>query len=130
MSLLFSKLSLFMLFLRVFLPNRKLKHMIYLGITVITLIFISVIVVATTLCAPRHGEYWDSPAVASRCGKEGVYAVIQGPFNILIDFYILYLPIPILYKLQLQKKKKIGIMAIFMTGSMYGFLMTLHDCAV
>ena len=99
--------------------------MVYLGIAATALIFLSVVIVDTTLCTPRRREFWNSPAVIKRCEEEGFYAVVQGPFNILIDFYILYLPIPVLLKLQLRKKKKIGVTSIFMTGSMYDYAVPL-----
>ena len=36
----------------------------------------------------------------------------------LLDFYIFYLPIPMVLELQMGQKQKIGVMAIFMTGLM------------
>ncbi|KAL9604094.1 MAG: hypothetical protein Q9219_000682 [cf. Caloplaca sp. 3 TL-2023] len=42
----------------------------------------------------------------------------QGAINIATDFYILLLPIPGVLQLQLPLKRKIGICAIFMTGSL------------
>lgn len=44
------------------------------------------------------------------------YGVAQGTINLLSDFYLLVVPIPAVLALQLPKKKKIGVIAIFMTG--------------
>lgn len=39
-----------------------------------------------------------------------------GYFNLFTDFYILLLPISGVIRLQLPKRRKIGVILIFMTG--------------
>ena len=46
-------------------------------------------------------------------------AYIQGIFNVVSDFYLLILPIPVVWQLQMPSKRKIGVCAIFMTGILY-----------
>ncbi|KAL8711208.1 MAG: hypothetical protein Q9220_004353 [cf. Caloplaca sp. 1 TL-2023] len=43
---------------------------------------------------------------------------MQGAVNVASDFYIFLLPIPGVLQLQLPKKRKIGVCAIFATGSL------------
>jgi hypothetical protein len=41
-----------------------------------------------------------------------------GITKLVVDVVILYIPIPIVLRMNLSRKKKIGVMAIFLTGSM------------
>ncbi|MCJ1346583.1 hypothetical protein MMC31_004801, partial [Peltigera leucophlebia] len=45
-----------------------------------------------------------------------VMTYVQGIFNIVSDFYVLVLPLPVVWKLQLPLRKKIAVSAVFMTG--------------
>lgn len=81
------------------------------------------IVDSIVLCAPRgKGEVFGSVSLAKRCGTEGTFAVAQGGLIMVLDLYILCLPMPLLSGLKLGKKSKVGVMAIFMTGSVLVFL--------
>ena len=42
--------------------------------------------------------------------------ITQSIAGVTIDFFILCLPIPIVWKLQLSLRKKIGVLTVFMTG--------------
>ena len=52
----------------------------------------------------------------ARCQESILYGEVQGAFNLVSDFYVLVTPIPAVWALQMPMKKKIGIIAIFMTG--------------
>ena len=119
LALFFAKLSLFLLFLRLFSPDRKLKCLVYLGILFSGALSLTSVVVSGALCSPRPGQPWNDLRVILRCSTERYFAVIQGVLNMLLDFYILYLPIPVLWKLQLPVRKRVGVIAVFMTGSMW-----------
>ena len=43
-------------------------------------------------------------------------SVAQSVAGVAIDFFIFCLPIPVVWKLQLPLRKKIGVWAVFMTG--------------
>lgn len=115
---LFSKISILLLLFRLFSPTQRFRYFAYIGIIWTTIISLTSIIVAGALCAPRQGESFSSISVAERCTHEDIWAVVQGALNMFLDFYILYLPIPMVWKLQMGQKRKIGVMAIFMTGLM------------
>lgn len=112
----FAKLSLFLLYLRIFSPDRWTRLMIYLGAITCFICYMVTAVTMTALCIPRHEESWIIALLSSRCHKAITMTYVQGVFNIVSDFYLLLLPIPVVWKLQLTLRKKIGISAIFMTG--------------
>ncbi|KAL9630535.1 MAG: hypothetical protein Q9164_006366 [Protoblastenia rupestris] len=118
LGFLFSKVSILLLLFRLFSPTQKFRYLIYVGITWATLISLTSLITAGALCAPRSGESFSSLTVAERCSRQKTWAVVQGALNMSLDFYILYLPIPMVWKLQMEQKRKIGVTAIFMTGFM------------
>lgn len=115
---LFSKASILLLLFRLFFPTQRFRYFTYIGIIWAIIISSASLIIAGPLCAPRQGESFGSVMVAERCTHEDIWAVVQGTLNMLLDFYIFYLPIPMVLKLQMGRKKKIGVMAVFMTGLM------------
>jgi len=118
LGLLCAKLSILLLLFRLFSPNRRFRYFIYVGIAWATVISLTTVIAAAALCSPRRGEAFNSIMVTQRCPHQEIWAVVQGTLNVLLDFYILYLPIPVIWKLQLGKNRKIGVLGIFMTGLM------------
>ena len=122
LSLSFAKVSILLLLFRLFAPTRWFRYMIYLGIVWATLLSLVTIIVAGALCAPRHGESFGDLTVAERCTHETTWAVVQGASDVVLDFFIIYLPSPMLWKLNMGLQRKIGIMAIVLTGFVYASL--------
>lgn len=52
----------------------------------------------------------------ARCQKTLTIGVIQSAVGIASDFYLLIIPIPAVYALQMPLRKKIGVIGIFMSG--------------
>ncbi|MCJ1454230.1 hypothetical protein MMC28_004582 [Mycoblastus sanguinarius] len=108
----FTKLSLLLLYYRLFSPNRRIKHWILFGI-----VFCSV---AYTLMTAIYILYifWHN---------EQLHYVNDavGAINLLTDIYLLCLPIAAVSKLQLPTRKRIGIIAIFLTGNLACIMSTL-----
>lgn len=115
---LFAKLAILLLLFRLFSPNRRFRYFIYVGIIWTTLMSLTSVVVVAALCSPRRREAFNNIMVAQRCRDLNTWSIIQSSLNVLLDFYILYLPIPVVWKLQLGKRRKIGVLGIFMTGLM------------
>jgi hypothetical protein len=44
--------------------------------------------------------------------------IAVGVIKLVTDLVILYIPIPVVLKMKLSKRKKIGVLATFLTGSM------------
>lgn len=116
---LFPKLSFFILFLQIFNPKPALRWSIYIGALVTTAFYISVTIGLFALSTPPPGVSLAQQFVTF-LGEEttGVMdaTLAVGYFNIFSDFYILLLPISGVIRLQLPKRRKIGVILIFMTG--------------
>lgn len=97
------KLSLLLLYLRIFAPDRVTRYLIYFGMA-------GCIVIYTILMF--------LPIFAS------IFVVVKsnkalGVMNVISDVYILCVPTAAISKLQLSKKRKIGVMLVYIAGVMY-----------
>lgn len=114
----FAKLALFILYYRIFALNRWTKIAIYFGIILTGLFYLASSIVLVVLCIPRRNESWTSMTNVTRCEQAEVMGDVQGIFGLASDLYIFILPLPVLFRLQMSLKKKLGITAIFLTGFM------------
>ena len=112
----FSKLSILLLLFRLFNVTKTFRYAIYAGIVWVSVVALVTIFVTCGLCAPRLGESFSSITAANRCSHSDVWAVVAGVLYVMLDFYILCLPIPMVWRLQMGPKRKLGVLAIFMTG--------------
>ena len=112
-----AKLALFLLYYRVFKPIRYIRYLVYFGITFAGLLYVTNVFLCGIMCSPRPGRGgWASPYVLNRCNRTTIFAPIQGGLNMVLDLYILILPMRQVSKLKLKRSKKIGVMCIFGTG--------------
>ena len=96
------KMSLLLLYLRIFSPDKVTRYLIYVGMTFcigayITIMFVTIFTNVIILIAANK---------------------TLGVVNFTSDVYILFVPLTVVSKLQLSTKKKIGFMMVFMTGIM------------
>ena len=117
----FSKLSVLLLLFRLFSPNRLTRYLLFLGIAWALTISLITLALAGAMCAPRRGESFDDLTLSSRCSHQTAWAVIHSVLVLILDFYILYVPIPRIWRLQLSIQRKFGVLSIFMTGIVYDF---------
>lgn len=112
----FTKLSILLLYLRLFSPNRNIRYAIYFGIIANLIFYATTSIIFGALCLPRHGQPWLESAQTSRCRHTVIMSYPQGIFGVISDVYIFILPMPIVLKLNLPLRKRIGVCAIFTTG--------------
>lgn len=119
----FIKISLLALFLRIFSPSRIVRRMIWIGLVFITLSFsAAAIAYIVFFFPPSSGEGWSDPKIARQRADSTAYInLILGALGASTDFYVIAIPITAVSSLNLSKKKKIGVSALFATGLMYVF---------
>lgn len=111
------KLSLFLLYLRVFALVRHIRTAIFVGIVFHLILSTTSFVLEFVFCYPRRGQSFLMSFTAPRCAKDAAtLGIAQGVGVIIGDFYLLLMPMPVVWKLQLSLRKKIGVTVIFMTG--------------
>lgn len=111
------KLSLFLLYFRVFSQIRRTKRLLYFGIGFNVVFYATSFALILYLCGPGSGPNLRKSFNSHHCVVDSRnLGTVQASFNIFSDLYLLCIPMPVISKLQLSKKKKIGVSAIFMTG--------------
>lgn len=118
LTMLFAKAALFLLYYQVFSLDRWTKLAIYIGISITCVFYLALGVANLVLCIPKRNESWTSTSYVERCYRTEVMGDIQGVFGLVSDLYIFVLPLPVLYRLHMSVKKKIGVTAVFLTGLM------------
>ena len=117
--LFFIKSSLFLLYLEIFSSLRWLRLSVYLGLWVTGLFYLSTVIAYLVLCAPKSNTQTGLLLGLSshKCLSQAqALNVVIGAFNLASDIYLLGIPLPAVWSLQMALKRKIGILMIFLTG--------------
>ncbi|KAF7506028.1 hypothetical protein GJ744_012275 [Endocarpon pusillum] len=110
-----SKAAILTLYLRLFGPKRWLRYASYIALIVLTLVYWSSPIIAGLFCAPRAGKPWDGEVII-RCTDARVLGPIYGSVGLAADIFLLILPLPIIFRLNLARGRKIALAAVFMMG--------------
>ena len=74
------------------------------------------------IAAPRPGETWiEADDIPSRVELESKLNTSVAVGGMLIDVWLIVLPLIAVYKLQLRSARKVGLMIMFSTGLMLVF---------
>jgi hypothetical protein len=87
---------------------------------------VAYILAALCNCRPIAAT-WDK-SIDGQCGdRRMVYSMTSLP-NIVTDLAIILIPIPIISKLKMSRRVKLGVLATFLTGSVYVSNLPFQDC--
>lgn len=68
-------------------------------------------------CSPP-AKFWNVE-IPGYCFNFRIVDLVYGSMNIASDFFIMILPLPMIWKLQLSRKGKVGISLVFLSGALY-----------
>ncbi len=111
-----AKLSLFILYLRLFGQSKRTKIFTWIGIVICTLYYTVATIYLMTVCSPWHGETRVVAWASSRCARSENLLYVTSAFNVISDFYLVVIPIPVVMHLHMSTEKKIRVCSIFMLG--------------
>lgn len=115
-GLTFVKCSILSQFLRFFNESRPRKLCIYM-LTTIAAYGTAMLFGSIFACTPVS-YFWNKGIKNGHCINLLAFWFSNASFNILTDLTICVLPIPVLKGLQLPKKQKYGLIAVFMVGGL------------
>ena len=115
-SIFFAKTSLLLLYLRIFGPNKSTRYAIYCGLVLAFCLYWVNIPITAYYCGPRPGKPWSIPEIGLKCRKSIILGVTQGSLNVVLDIFIFVLPIPVVMGLQMSSRRRIAVLAVFLTG--------------
>ena len=108
-----AKISLCIFFLNLFGTKPRMRWAIYLAIAYNAILQTVGFFLAIFLCIPGRPEFWQCS------NKVSILNVATSGFNIFIDFYLLFLPLFAISQLQMRSRRKVGILLIFLVGTLY-----------
>lgn len=111
------KLSILLLWIRLFGRVRSFSTLCWIMIGVITAWSIAFFFATVFQCGTRWSLNW-APILISltQCSKVLDVLTVFTATDVLTDFIIMLMPVPIIWKLQMPLRKKIGVISIFMVG--------------
>lgn len=109
------KISTLVLFSRIF-PGRKFNRMLW-AVGLFVSIYSTVMVTTMIFQCRPIKRVWD-PTVKAKCIDISKIFIVMGSMNVLTDFILLCLPLPLLWKLQLGRETKLQLIGIFSIGSL------------
>lgn len=114
------KLSILMLYRRVFIPQRWSVFNVTLRALecVVVLFYVSTTIVKIAQCTPRE-RIWNR-RLPGTCVNINNLLNTSGMFNFVTDVLILLVPVKSVWQLQMKMKKKLQIIFVFTFGAMYG----------
>lgn len=98
-----------------------MRYAIWIGIAVGIIIYGLSLALLTYYSTPHVGHTWDELVVES-VGTTIFplyWGVGQGVVNIVYDIYIFVLPLPVIYRLKLSRKRKAQVFAVFFIAILY-----------
>lgn len=111
------KISVLFFYHRIFPAKRFRNISIVIGLVSIAW-FIAYVFIVFFICVPLE-YWWNKEIPGGRCiDLKGTSYYGTSPPDILTNIAILILPLPYLWKLQMQQAKKVAITFIFVLGSL------------
>lgn len=89
-----------------------------IGLLVTLLVYLSNIPLAVVYAAPRPGHSWASLLETDVTNSRhfALAGTIQSGVGTLLDFYIFFLPLPIVWHLQMTLAKRLQLAGLFSTA--------------
>ncbi|KAL6714198.1 hypothetical protein ACLMJK_008693 [Lecanora helva] len=109
------KTSLILLYYRIFGVMRWFRWVLAIAWIISALYFIVDLFVAIFECKPV-AYYWDFSIKGGTCINENQFYRWNGVANLLIDFMIWSLTLPVIWRLQLNVKQKLQLSCVFLLG--------------
>ena len=116
----FIRLSLFLLYLRLFKPNRYTCWLVYGGIIACGLCYSVSIIGNIVIMMPTPGQSNDDMAWLLREfkieGKSWAISIFLSVFGLLSEIFLLVIPLQMIFQLHFSLGRKIGVSSVFMIG--------------
>ncbi|RYP80359.1 hypothetical protein DL769_002508 [Monosporascus sp. CRB-8-3] len=116
LSNMFTKLTLLALYLRIFKPAAWACSAIWIGIVITILFYIATFIGYLGLCVRIGAPVWSSMQNIRCANNNLMISKAQGWYGLISDVYILTIPLSLVSRLKLNPRRKLGVIAVFLTG--------------
>ncbi len=113
----FPKSAILVLYLQLFSSKKWIRPAVYFGLLFNFFTYIPLVASAIYYTTPRGGTTWAELALSTE-PQRGLYmSTVKAAMSIVMNLYILILPLPILAKLHMAVSKRVQLIAVFATAS-------------
>ncbi|KAL8990702.1 MAG: hypothetical protein Q9177_000702 [Variospora cf. flavescens] len=113
--ILLTKVSILLLYFRLFSPTRVMRLAIHVNLWANVLYYVVGFFLVLLMCNPREA-IWDPYVENVKCLDPRAIRITSASFNLISDLAILFIPIFTVWRLQMQRKKKLMTIAVFASG--------------
>ncbi|KAI0380258.1 hypothetical protein F5Y04DRAFT_102200 [Hypomontagnella monticulosa] len=111
------KLAILCLYLEIFRMNKPFRVVVWI-LMACTAIYVPVFIAFfMTQCDPVWAA-WDQVLSQTNCRPRQVHQLISVAVNLVLDLGVVVAPLPIIWGLQMQTSKKVGVSAVFGLGTL------------
>jgi hypothetical protein len=103
-------------FLRMFKTDRGTKWGIWIGLTACSIFYIVTFFIDVFRCKPVEAAW--NPTVNGTCLSYAAFPWATGVFHVVSDFYILMLPLPVIFKMHMPLARRLRVVSIFGLGTL------------
>ncbi|KAL4757184.1 uncharacterized protein BDW70DRAFT_163776 [Aspergillus foveolatus] len=112
------KLALLAVMLRIFAPDRHKVMIVYGTIVVLLLYYIPALFIKIFFCKPISTYWLGAEVTGGACLDQRKVIIADATISMLSDFWILVLPIPMLWSLKMSLSKKLRVVGILGAGGL------------
>lgn len=115
------KISLLVFLYRIFGVDAKFRYTTWVVGTIVTIWSVVSILLAIFSCRPLGATFNLELRIDPKtvCYPESYIVILYyGLCNIITDFALLVMPMPMLWKMKMARAKKIGVACVFATGGL------------
>ena len=112
-----AKATFFLLYLQIFRPFKGIRYAIYFGLAFTAVWYTAFTITQLYFLTPQH-ETFVQQFAEPRQEQTLIISIPITAGSVVIDFYAFIIPMVGVSKLQLSRKRKIGVLLIFLTGFM------------
>lgn len=103
-----------LLFYRRINPSQKFRIAVDTTMAICVLTSVAFLFLATFQCKPIE-HFWNR-RIPGKCIDSATFLMANGAVGLFTDILILLLPVPMIFRLRVSTKRKVGLCVIFMIG--------------
>lgn len=112
------KSSLFIQYYSLFWPLRWVRISVWVGASISTLFYTATSIAAFVLNSPWPGQSMMDDILSWHYAAFSRFSIAIGVIGMMVDVYLLILPIKAVFGLKMRTGKKIGLTIVFLTGTL------------
>ena len=110
------KLSILGLYIVIF-ASVKFRRVVYGVMTTQVILCCAFIIGILVQCHPL-AYYWDKGIQGGSCVSDSVGFILTAILNMVMDLVVISLPVPIVLRLQMDRRRKIAVIGVFSLGAL------------